>query len=144
MSIQIRLKKYKNSTKSSYGKYYAETVRGEEIHTPQLAQRICDNTTFRPGEVKGLIEELVCEMTHALHDGQTVVLDGFGRFRLMAESVGVEQPEEFNLAKHIRRIVCKFLPEGRRDRSIPNPTVMRLARRFADKADVIWAPGAKP
>ena len=144
MPICIRLKQYKNQTKSSYGKYYAETVRGDEVHTKELAERVCKNTTFRPGEVKGLIEELVEEMTHSLQDGQTVVLDGFGRFRLVAESDGVTDPKKFNIARHIRRVVCKFLPEGKRDHRVTDPSVVKIARAFATDAKVEWAPDAKP
>jgi len=144
MPILIKLKQYKNRTKSSFGKYYASTVRGEEVHTPELAERICRNTTFKPSEVSGILQELVEEMTLSLQDGQTVVLDGFGRFRLMAESDGVENPKSFNLQKHIRKVVCKFLPEGRRTHATGNPADNSLKRTFSESTKVAWFPGAKP
>ena len=89
MSLFVRLKKYKNKTKSSYGKLYTETVYTGEVHTREIAKAVSENTTFRPGEVKGLIDEIVAEMKRQLQDSQIVVLDGLGRFRLVVESEGV-------------------------------------------------------
>ena len=54
-------------------------------------------------------------MTHELKMGKTVVLDGFGRFRLVAESQGVSSPKEFNIKKHIKGVRCNFLPARERD-----------------------------
>lgn len=134
MSIFVKLKKYKNSSKSSFDKYYAQTVPAGEIHTDDLAETMCANTTFKPGEVKGLIEELVDEMKIGLQDGHVIVLDGFGRFQLVVQSEGVDDPKKFNLKQHIRKVACKFLPAGKRDK-----LTNKITRNFCDGVKVEWA-----
>lgn len=134
MSILIKLERSNNKTKSSFGKWYAKTVSVREIHTPEIAEIICRNTTYKEGEIKGLIAELVDEMKHQMQEGKTVVLDGFGRFRLVAESEGVSDPDSFSIKRHIRRVVCKFLPSGVRDMS------GKILRNFADGVSVEMVP----
>lgn len=142
MSLFVRLKKYKNKTKSSYGKLYAETVYTGEVHTRDIAKAVSENTTFRPGEVKGLIDEIVAEMKRQLQDSNIVVIDGLGRFRLMVESEGVEKKEDFNIQTSIKRIVCKYLPAGRRDaEETGNKQNGRIKRNFCDGAKVRMWPG---
>ena len=140
MSLFVRLKKYKNKTKSSYGKLYAETVYTGEVHTSDIAKAVSENTTFRPGEVKGLIDEIVTEMKRQLQDSNIVVIDGLGRFRLMVESEGVEKKEDFNVQTSIKRIVCKYLPAGKRDaEETGNKQNGRIKRNFSDGAKVkLW------
>ena len=86
MSILIRLMQSKFKNKVQQSKWYAKVVSTGEIHTDELATIIESNTTFKRGEVQGLITELVDELKHQLSDGKTVVLDGFGRFHLTVES----------------------------------------------------------
>lgn len=141
MSLFVRLKKYKNKTKSSYGKLYAETVYTGEVHTRDIAKAVSENTTFRPGEVKGLIDEIVSEMKRQLQDSNIVVIDGLGRFRLMVESEGVEKKEDFNMQTSIKRIVCKYLPAGKRDaEETGNKQNGRIKRNFSDGVNVKWWP----
>ena len=114
MSLFVRLKKYKNKTKSSYGKLYTETVYTGEVHTREIAKAVSENTTFRPGEVKGLIDEIVAEMKRQLQDSQIVVLDGLGRFRLVVESEGVEKEEDFNSAYNASSCLPARVMQNRR------------------------------
>lgn len=142
MALKIRLKQYKNSSKSSFGKYYAETVQLGEVHTADLARQVSQNTTFRPGEVKGIIDELVTVMTREMQDGHAVVIDGLGRFRLMVESEGVEKASDFNIARHVRRIVCKFLPAAhRKGDDGERKATGRKEQLFSEGADVEWYKG---
>ena len=108
MSILIRLMQSKFKNKVQQSKWYAKVVSTGEIHTDELATIIESNTTFKKGEVQGLITELVDELKQQLSDGKTVVLDGFGRFHLTVESDLVAQQTDFNIHQHIRRIKCKF------------------------------------
>jgi len=114
MAVFIKLKQYKNKTKSSYGKWYADTVHTGEVHTDDIARKISENTTFRPGEVKGIIDELVDEMKLQLQESKVVVIDGLGRFRLTVESDGVDKKKDFDLQRNVKSVVCKFLPSGHR------------------------------
>ncbi len=115
MAVLIKLRQSKFSEQNGGGKWFAQTVSTGEVHTDDIARRIEENSTFKHGEVLGLISELVETMTHELTMGKTVVLDGFGRFRLVVESQGVNSPEEFTIKKNVKGIRCNFLPAGERD-----------------------------
>ena len=116
MAVFIKLRQSRFKEENGGGKWFAQTVSRGEVHTDDIAKAIEENSTFKRGEVKGLIDELVETMTHELQMGKTVALDGFGRFRLVVESQGVSTPEEFSQKKHVKGIRCKFLPAGERDR----------------------------
>lgn len=135
MAIFVKMEQKKNPTKSSYGKWYVRTVPHGTAHTADLARLLSERTTFSAGEVKGMLENLVQEMTHLLQDGQTVVLDGFGRFQLTASSKGVERPEDIDLRHDITKVKCKFLPAGSRD--MDNKCIVR---DFCKGVRVEWAP----
>ena len=74
----------------------------------------CRNSGFSEGSVVGVVTELQDILKQRLREGQTVVLPGIGRFSLRVESIGVDDPKAFNIRRHITRIVCGFLPAGRR------------------------------
>lgn len=115
MAIHIRL--FKNNVKSrkSFGKWFGRTTAIREVHTSELAEIIEQRCSFTRGDVEGIIIELVQVIREQLQTGNTVVLDKFGRFRLTVETEGVDNPNEFNLKKHIKRIRCSFLPYRRRN-----------------------------
>lgn len=136
MSILIRLMQSKFKNKVQQSKWYAKVVSTGEIHTDELATIIESNTTFKRGEVQGLITELVDELKQQLSDGKTVVLDGFGRFHLTVESDLVGQQTDFNIHQHIRRIKCKFLPAGNR---LANTGIIQ--QNFSKDVKVEWIPG---
>lgn len=115
MAVFIKLRQSKFKDEFRGGKWFAQTVPTGEVHSNDIAKRIEENSTFKHGEVLGLISELVETMTHELQAGKTVVLDGFGRFRLVAESQGVSSRDEFNIKKHIKGVRCNFLPASERD-----------------------------
>lgn len=123
MSIFIKLMRNQMRGNKNYGKWFAKTVAMGEKHTDDLARTIEKETTFTRGEVKGMIDALVDTMTMELQSGNTVVLDGFGRFRLVAESISADTPEDFSIRNHIKGVKCRFLPTGKRrsgSRSLSN------------------------
>ena len=79
MAVFIKLRQSRFKEENGGGKWFAQTVSRGEVHTDDIAKAIEENSTFKRGEVKGLIDELVETMTHELQMGKTVVLDGFGR-----------------------------------------------------------------
>ena len=123
MAIFLKLRKNQMPTSKNFGKWLALPQSQGEVTTADLARRINANSTFRESEVKGIIKELVQEMKLALQDGQTVVLDDFGRFHLSVEADAVDDPEEFSVQKHVHRIKCKFVEAGRRrtDNTLERP-----------------------
>ena len=67
MAVHIKLIKNNIKSSSSYGKYFAKTVSQGEV-------------TLEEGSVIGVVTELQNLLKQKLSDGQTVVLDGIGRF----------------------------------------------------------------
>lgn len=131
MAIFIKLRQNKMREGKGYDKWYAQMVGKGEIDTNELARIIERNTTFKQGEIKGLITELVSEMKNQLADGKTVVLDDFGRFNLTVESEGAETKEKFDLRRNIKNIKCRFRAAGRRD-----PFKHTITEVFAEDVDV--------
>lgn len=125
MSLKIKVTKLKNQ--SVRNKYYGKVVARDEVHTKDIARRICADTTLTEADVYAAIQALVTEMKHQLQSGNTVVLDDFGRFHLTVQSDTVDNPNDYSPSKHIRRVLCKFTPAATR-----NQFTRRLERPFTD------------
>ena len=114
MAIRIKLIKNNIKRSSAYGKYFAKTVSQGEVTFDELVMAVCERNGMSQGAAVGLLTDLRGVLKKKLGEGQTVVLDGIGRFSLRVESEGVDDPNKFSLRRHITRIVCGFLPAGRR------------------------------
>lgn len=138
MAVHIRLIRNNIKSSSSYGKYFAKSVSQGEITLDDIAAEACRNSGFSEGDVVGVVTELQDLLKVKLSEGQTVVLPGIGRFSLRVESIGVENPKDFNIRRHITRIVCGFLPAGRRIQG------RHILYDFCDGVKAIWQKGFKP
>lgn len=116
--------------------------KGEKKYTREELDRIaaetCRNSGFSEGAVVGVVSELQDLLKEKLADGHTVVLPGIGRFSLRVESVGVNHPKDFNIRYHITRIVCGFLPAGRRMHG------RCILYDFSEGVKAVWQKGFKP
>ena len=144
MAIHIRLVKNNIKNSSSYGKYFAKAVSQGEVTLDEIGQEICRNSSFSEGTVLGVITELQDTMKQRLRDGQTVVIDDIGRFSLRVESIGVDDPKQFNISRHITRIVCKFLPTGRRINTGQGTKNGNILYDFCKGVKAVWQKGFKP
>ncbi len=52
-------------------------------------------------------------MEQYLGEGQSLILDGLGRFRLSLESESVSNPDDFKVSEHVKAVHCNFIPEGK-------------------------------
>ena len=138
MAVHIGLIRNNIKSSSSYGKYFAKAVSQGEITLDEIGKEICKNSSFSEGTVLGIVTELQDTMKEKLREGQTVVLPGIGRFSLRVESIGVDDPKAFNIRRHITRIVCGFLPAGRRIQD------RHILYDLCDGVKAIWHNGAKP
>ena len=86
MAVEIRLEQSKFKDKKGAGKWYARTVSTGVVTTEELADAIQENTSFSRGDVRGLVIALVDEISYRLREGETVALEGLGRFHLTVES----------------------------------------------------------
>ena len=138
MAVHIKLIKNNIKNSSSYGKYFAKSVSQGEVTLDEIAAEACRNSGFSEGSVIGVATEIQDIMKERLRNGQTVVLPGIGRFSLRVESIGVEDPKEFNIGRHITRIVCGFLPAGRRIQG------RHILYDLCDGVKAVWQKGFKP
>ena len=126
MSLQVKLCQI--DREGMRGKWFGRAVRLDEVHTEELARNIQRKCTLTTTDVIAVIDALVGEMKNELGDGRTVVLDGFGRFHLTVQSELVDNKEDFNVLRHIKRVLCKFTPDAHRK----NLTDRKLVRTFCD------------
>lgn len=138
MAVHIKLIRNNIKSNSSYGKYFAKAVSQGEVSLKEIAAEACRNSGFSEGSVIGVTTELQDLLKQKLSEGQTVVFDGIGRFSLRVESIGVDDPKEFNIRRHITRIVCGFLPAGRRIQG------RHILYDFCDGVKAVWQKGFKP
>ena len=138
MAVHIKLIKNNIKSSSSYGKYFAKTVSQGEITLREIMKEACRNSHLSEGTVIGVVTELEDLLKEKLGEGQTVVLPGIGRFSLRVESIGVDDPKEFNIRRHITRIICGFLPAGHRI------TGGHILYNFCEGVKTVWQKGFKP
>ena len=138
MAVHIRLIKNNIKSSSSYGKYFAKAVSQGEVSLDEIAAEACRNSGFSEGTVIGVVAELQNLLKEKLSGGQTVVLPGIGRFSLRVESIGVDNPKDFNIGRHITRIICGFLPASRRIAG------NHILYDFCDDVKAVWQKGFKP
>ncbi len=135
MSVKYRLIKSNMKGKSS-GRYYAKAVSLGEIHTKEISKKLNHSGTITEGDVYAVITDLVNQMKQEMANGLTVVLDGFGRFKLAIDSDTVSSPDEFNAGKHIKGLRCKFIAEGKH----ADVSTSRLKKVFTEGVDCTPAP----
>ena len=138
MSVHITLIRNNIKSRSSYGKYFAKAVSQGEVTLDEIAAEACRNSGFKDSDVIGVVSELQDILKQRLADGQTVILPGIGRFSLRVESIGVEDPKQFNIGRHITRVICGFLPAGRRIQG------RHILYDFCDGVKAVWQKGFKP
>ena len=138
MAVHIKLIKNNIKSSSSYGKYFAKTVSQGEVTIRKIMEEACRNSHLSEGSVIAVVTELEDLLKEKLGEGQTVVLPGIGRFSLRVESIGVDNPKEFNIRRHITRIICGFLPAGRRIAG------GHILYNFCEGVKAVWQKGFKP
>lgn len=138
MAVYIKLIRNNIKSSSSYGKYFAKTVSQGEVTIREIMEEACRNSHLSEGSVIAVVTELEDLLKEKLGEGQTVILPGIGRFSLRVESIGVDDPKEFNIRRHITRIICGFLPAGRRIAG------GHILYNFCEGVKAVWQKGFKP
>jgi predicted histone-like DNA-binding protein len=138
MAVHIKLIRNNIKSSKSYGKYFAKAVSQGEVKFEDLTAQACIKSGLKEGVIRHIVSDLQEILKQRLADGQTVVLKDIGRFSLRVESVGVDDPKTFNIRHHITRIVCGFLPAGRRVQG------RHILYEFAEGVKAVWQNGFKP
>jgi predicted histone-like DNA-binding protein len=137
MAVHIKLIRNNIKSSSSFGKYFAKAVSQGEITLDEIGEEISRKCGFSEDVVLAVVTELQETMKEKLREGHTVVLPGIGRFSLRVESIGVDDPKTFNIRRHITRIICGFLPAGRRIQG------RHILYDLCDGVKTVWHKGYK-
>lgn len=141
MAISIKMEKIKTSRNSKKEEWRARRVKMGEVTTDTLAEKIQANCSMKQSDVNAVLTELTELVQEYLQAGQTVRINGLGRFSLAIESNVVEHPADFSIERDIRAVKCNFVPEGRRDSTKGRNY---LNRPWIEDTKVQWAPFCKP
>lgn len=95
--VFYKLRPKKNATGKSAGmqKYYAMTAYDGEITLDHLAEKISRYSTLSRVDIVAVITALVDEIGEGVGKGKIVRLGELGTFRLILNSVGVEDVKDF-------------------------------------------------
>ena len=138
MAIHIKLIRNNIKRSSSYGKYFAKTVSQGEVTLKSMVREALLARGYDEGAVVAVVMDLEHALKVKLSEGYTVVIPEIGRFSLRVESEGVDEPKKFSLRRHIKRIVCGFLPAGHRLGG------RRIVNKICDGVEAVWQRGFKP
>ena len=139
MAIVLKLYKHKDSkNKEIDGKWYAKTKKMQEVDLDEIARLLAGRTGMTRGAALTVLVEVVDVMKEQMANGRTVVLGDLGRFCYSVRSELFDQPEDFDASRHIKRILCRFLPIGHRTpgtRHMRYPLLEDLKFLIADKLE---------
>ena len=99
-----------------------------EVTMNELAEEAAINSGISRGAFIRGVTELQDMMKHRLANGQTVVIEGIGRFSLRVESIGV----------------CGFLPAGSRINIGKGTKNGHILYDFCEGVKAVWQTGFKP
>ena len=134
LTFNIALEQNKNMESTGYGKWYGKTYSpNEALNLKGLVQRVAmDQSVFSEDIARGVIDRLTVTMVELLQSGQSVKWDQLGTFRPTVESVGVNQPTDYNVNTDVKGIHIRFIPENAKGEEI-------TSRMFADMCTMMTA-----
>lgn len=110
MAIKYRITRRKNTIKpSSEPAFIMQAVGHEEVNLRRLAYEISNMSTHTEGDVYGVLLMLVKQLKFHLADGETVVLDDLGRFKITFKSDSAPTPEQLG-KKSVLKFGVNYLP----------------------------------
>ena len=131
--IFYELKQNKIEGSVSNGKWFAYVKAIETMNTRKLAQHISEHgSVYTPDVVFGVLEKFRSCLVEMLLESKKVKIDGLGTFYCTLENQknGAEKKEDFNVAKHLKALHIRFLPEQAQEENISS-------RQFIKQADFI-------
>lgn len=134
LTFNIALEQNKNQESTGYGKWYGKTYTpNEALNLKGLIQRVAmDQSVFSEDIARGVIDRLTVTMVELLQSGTSVKWDKLGTFRPTVESVGVNEPTDYNVNTDVKGIHVRFIPENAKGEEI-------TSRMFADMCTLMTA-----
>jgi len=118
--ILYQLKKNNNEKMpETYGKYYAYPVITQTIGLTELAAHMTShNTGFSPGQVKGILTDMVKCIKEQVLNGVAVKIDDLAIFTCgIINKEGAPTKEEFNVSKNIDSVKLRSRATGELNRA---------------------------
>ena len=111
--MAVKYKLYQDNRKNSAykGKWYARAVIDDVVNLEETSQEIQDNTTAKQADVYVVLKEMINVFRRHLQNGDRVVLEGFGAFKVGLKSKPANSPKDFNSTDHIVGARINFQPE---------------------------------
>ena len=91
-------------------KYVVSAKRGHTVSYEDILKEVAKQSHLNSGEVYTAIEALIDVSITFMQQGHGVKLGDFGTFRMSLSSEGVDAPEQFDAASHVRRTRLIFTP----------------------------------
>lgn len=115
-----KFRKVKNNRKNSptKGMIYGRAVVNKVVHTSAIAKKITERCTVTEPDILAVINALMTEISANIADGNKVVLDDFGSFKLGIRTTPAESARKFTEAniknKYIIYSPYTVMEQGRR------------------------------
>jgi len=95
--MSVKYRKVKNTRKGSttLGKIYGRAVVNDVIHTKKLAEKIGNRCTVTEPDIIAVINALDTQIAKHLANGERVVLDDFGAFKVGITTKPADTPKKF-------------------------------------------------
>ena len=138
--ILYEVKQNQNQFSHAYGKWYAQIKSLETLNTRRLAQHISEHgSIYTPDVVYGVLEKFRSCLVEMLLESKKVKIEGLGTFYCTLENQkqGAPKKEEFNVAKHLKALHIRFLPEQAAEENISS-------REFLKRAEFICVDSLLP
>lgn len=109
--MSVKYKKVINNRKNSptKGKVYGRAVVTNVVYTKEMASKIGDRCTVTEPDILAVIAALGTEMSSQLSQGNRVVLDGFGAFKVAITTKPADTSKKFT-ANNITGMRILFQP----------------------------------
>ena len=110
-TMSVKYKKVINNRKNSptKGKVYGRAVVTNVVYTKEMASKIGDRCTVTEPDILAVIAALGTEMSSQLSQGNRVVLDGFGAFKVAITTKPADTGKKFT-ANNITGMRILFQP----------------------------------
>lgn len=110
MAVFYKLYQIMKEGSADQGKWRVRVVPQGVVTTKELAKIMEQNCTVKSSDIKAVLRELAETMKTSLLDGNRVVLDGLGAFKVTLKCTGTEKKEDFKIGHNVKGLRLRFTP----------------------------------
>ena len=127
LPFMIALEQNNNDDSTAYGKYYGVAYSPQDtLSLRGLIERVAfEQSIYSRDIIEAVVTRLTKVMCELIQSGESVKWDGLGTFQPRVESLGVNEPEQFDPSVHIKGVHIRFIPEGQKGEAL-------TSRKFRD------------